>query len=111
MIVMRAENAVPYQPAGHFGFVSLKYHNKDELNGAMSLGLSKLEPGGYTDFSPRPVDMIYYVLEGQLTIRNDQETVVPGPNCSVRFEAGEKREVRNETDQPAAMLVIASFPH
>ena len=110
MIIKRADEAQQYEAAGHVGMVPLKYHPKEESPAmALSLGLSKFHPGGTTGYDKRPVEMIYFVLEGELTLRTEEGETRMHKYDSVHFMVDEYREMRNVSNEEASMLVFASF--
>ena len=55
-------------------------------------------------------DVIYYILEGEMTVTNKEKEVVLRTGDSVRFEVNEYRELMNKSNDVAKMLVIAAIP-
>ena len=110
MKIQRLNDAASYEASGHEGMIPLKYHAKEESpEMALSLGLSKFFPGGSTGYDKRPIEMIYFVLEGELTLKTEDGEFYLSKYDSVRFDKNEYREVRNDSVMEASMLVFASF--
>ena len=111
MKIMRLADAKPYDAPGHFGMTPLRLHSA-ELSGGkhLTLGLSMFLPGGGAEFSkvPETMDMnlIYYVVQGEMTVTTETETFVLRAGDSVEWVPGDGRGIKNETNQPASMLVI-----
>jgi quercetin dioxygenase-like cupin family protein len=102
----------PYQAPKHFNMTALKLHGKEET-GAQKfwMGLSHFLPGGGAEFDASPVEKIYFVLEGEVTVINDKkEKIMLKAWDSIHIGAGEGREIINETNRPASMLVVINYP-
>jgi quercetin dioxygenase-like cupin family protein len=102
----------PYQAPKHFNMTALKLHGKEET-GAQKfwMGLSHFLPGGGAEFDASPVEKIYFVLEGEVTVIDDKkEKIVLKAWDSIHIGAGEGREIINETNRPASMLVVINYP-
>lgn len=50
----------------------------------------------------------FYVLEGEITIRVDGQTIVARPGAFVNLPKGSVHSFRNETDRTARMLVLVA---
>ncbi len=74
--------------------------------GFASLGLSHFLPGGGAESSASPIEKIYFVLSGEVTIVTDAGETVLGPLDSCWLAAGERRSIINNTTLPASMLVV-----
>jgi quercetin dioxygenase-like cupin family protein len=74
------------------------------------VGLSHFLPGGGAQSSASPLERIYVVVSGQLTVTSDGEEAVLGPLDSVCFAPGEARTLVNHTTLPATMLVLMPYP-
>lgn len=86
---------------------------KDELN-ATELGLTvlELEPGGKGkehDETASGQEEIYYVVEGEINIHLDDETVTLGGGEAIRLDASQRRQIENSGGE-RAMLVLAGAP-
>ncbi len=101
----------PHHVPGHYDMVSLDIHGKDPKgpHNALILGLSQFLPGGGAERSELQADVIYYMLEGEMTILNAQGETTIGAGDSVRFAKQEVRELINRGTLTAKMLVIAGL--
>ncbi len=57
-----------------------------------------------------PLERIYVVLEGEITVTTEAGDAVLGPLDSCHIAAGEERTVENRANSVAAMLVIMPNP-
>jgi quercetin dioxygenase-like cupin family protein len=109
---VEVKNVKPYQAPKHFNMVALKLHGKEETDSQKFwMGLSHFLPGGGAELDASPVEKVYFVLEGQVTvITGSKEKVVLSKWDSIHIGAGEEREIINETNSPASMLVVINYP-
>jgi glyoxylate utilization-related uncharacterized protein len=109
MKIIRKNQMVKYDPRGHYNMLAQRIHNK-EISGSemLTLGLSWFLPGGGAEFSKvaEGMELIYYIVEGIMTLTTDNETVLLDAGDSCFFKSGDGRSIKNESDRPAAMLVI-----
>ena len=111
MKVVRLADAFEYPGTGHVDMRALRLHNKETSNTVdYTLGLSHFLPGGGTEYVETGVELIYFILEGEMTVRTKDETIVLKKYDSIHFNVGDGKEIRNETNLPASMLVIAGMP-
>lgn len=109
MRVSRLKDAKGITPPKHYNMRTFGLHKKDP-NSSENLGLSisYYLPGGGAEFGKVPLEIIYYVLSGEITIKTGKEDIVLCAGDSIHISAGEEREVANESNYPASMLVIAN---
>jgi len=100
-----------YDVPGHFKMVALKLHGREETNcQGFWIELSHFLPGGGADFGHPPCDKVYFVLDGEVTVKSDTEEFALKKWDSIYIAPLEGREIINKTNQPASMLVIYSYP-
>lgn len=102
----------PYNAPKHYDMVALRLHGKEET-GAQKfwVGLSHFLPGGGAEYDESPVEKVYFVLEGEVTVIDAKgEKFVLGPWDSIYIGPNEGRKIINETNRPASMLVIINYP-
>ena len=103
-----------YDAAGHFGMTAMRIHGKEETGAEKFwIGLSTFLPGGGAEYAyeDNPLEKVYYVLEGEMTvIDKDGKKYVIHQNESISFAPNEGRDLINESNRPAAMLVIINYP-
>jgi len=101
----------PYQAPKHFNMSALRLHGKEE-SGAQKfwMGLSHFLPGGGAEYDESPTEKIYFVLEGEVTVISKEERIVLKTWDSIHIGPCEGREIINETNKPASMLVVINYP-
>ena len=100
-----------YAAPGHFGMVAMKLSGKEETGAEKFwIGLSHFLPGGGAEYAyeDSPTEKVYFVLEGEITVKTKKEEVTLGPFDSVYLAPNEGRELINKTNKPVSMLVIIS---
>jgi len=111
MLVKRFADARPYDAPNHRGVVGLRLQGFEE-GGPVNhwVGLSQFLPGGGAGPDAPPVERVYVVLEGEMTvIAGGTESVLkPMDSCSI--PAGEMREIVNRGNHVCKMLVALSYP-
>lgn len=112
MRVTRLADARPYQAPKHFDVSALRLQGLEATPaGFCSVGLSYYLPGGKAEMSAGPQEKIYVVIDGELVVEiGGGEKTVLKPMDSCLIEAGESREVRNETNRTATLLVVMPLP-
>jgi quercetin dioxygenase-like cupin family protein len=112
MRVTRLDQALPYSAPRHSNVASLRLQGLEATPAAFcSVGLSYYLPGGKAEMSAGPQEKIYVMIDGELTVAlEDGGSTVLKRLDSCLIEAGEAREVRNETNAVATMLVVMPAP-
>jgi uncharacterized cupin superfamily protein len=72
-------------------------------------GAAHVPPGGDPTHghSHRTIEEIYFVLDGEITIKLGDEVTKLGPRDAVRISPGTTRAVRNDSDQEAAFAMCS----
>lgn len=99
----------PYVAPGHFDMVALKLHGLEESGvSKFWMGMSYFLPGGGAEYAyeDSPTEKIYFVLDGEITVKSKDETFVLRKNDSLFIGPNEGREMINETNQVATVLVV-----
>lgn len=103
----------PYEAPGHFGMTAMRLQGKEE-SGAQKfwMGLSHFLPGGGAEwgYEDNPLEKIYFVLEGEITVKSKTEEFVLRKWDSLFMGPNEGREIINNTNKPASMLVVINYP-
>jgi quercetin dioxygenase-like cupin family protein len=73
------------------------------------LGLSQILPGGRTDLNASPIEKMYVVVEGEVTIETPEGESVLRALDSCRIAPGEARALKNRTNRPAMVLLAMPF--
>ncbi|MEM8935992.1 MAG: cupin domain-containing protein [Pseudomonadota bacterium] len=74
------------------------------------VGLSHILPNGGTTMEGTPLEKVYVVLTGEITIVTKEGRTKLGVHDSCHIPADEVRQVINETTKPASMIVIMPYP-
>jgi len=111
MQVTRLADAASYEAPKHFDMRGLRLQGHDATDTTTFwVGLSHFLPGGGAERSAAPVERVYVVLDGHITVTTDDESVVLGPHDSVAIAPGETRAVVNHTNLPASAIIIMAYP-
>ncbi len=105
----RIGDALAFQPAGHNGVAPVRLTGT-AADESISVVLSSYEPGARAERSPDPVDTVYLVLTGQLTVSLDNGQIELTHLDSLFLPAGCVRAVDNLTAELASMFVIRPNP-
>jgi uncharacterized cupin superfamily protein len=73
-------------------------------------GMAHVPPGGdpTRGHSHRTIEEIYFVLEGELTVKLGDDVLTLGPRDAVLIPAQTPRAVRNDSDSEAVLLMIST---
>jgi mannose-6-phosphate isomerase-like protein (cupin superfamily) len=106
------EEAVKYSPPKHSENCHAMHlqHRNLGSEAPFWVGCSYYLPGAKADWDASPLDKVYVVLEGELTMAFDDQEVKLGPMDSITIGPGENRQVRNDTNRVATMLVVMPYP-
>ena len=102
-----------YEAPGHFGMTAMRLHGKEETGiQKFWMGLSHFLPGGGAEwaYEDSPLEKVYFVLEGEMTVKSKKEEIVLRKWDSLYLGPNEGREVINNTNKPASMLVVINYP-
>lgn len=111
MKVTRLDDANPYSAPKHFGCATLRLHGVDASpTEAFTVGFSHFLPGGGCEFDATPLEKVYVVTEGQVTVRTESDEVTLERYDSIYLAPNEARAIENRTNQPASMLVVMPYP-
>jgi quercetin dioxygenase-like cupin family protein len=112
MRVTRLADAKPYDAPMHSDVTALRLQGLEASPaGFCSVGLSYYRPGAKAAMSAGAQEKIYVVLDGEVAVElADGQKSFLHPMDSCLIEANEAREVRNETDRMATLLVVMPLP-
>lgn len=111
MQVVRHSDAKAYEAPGHFDMSCVRLQGFDASDaGNCWVGLSTFEPGGGAEMGATPIEKVYVVLSGEMTVTTVEGSVVLGPLDSCVLKADEARSVTNNSNNVATMLVIMEYP-
>jgi len=98
-------------PPKHFNVVSGRFQGAAETGlTKFWMGMSHYLPGGGVEFSgaDSAEDKVYFILEGELTVKTETEEFVLKQWDSLYIGPHEAREIINNTSRPATMLVVVN---
>ncbi|HEX3690379.1 MAG TPA: cupin domain-containing protein [Solirubrobacteraceae bacterium] len=111
MHVTRLSDAAPYDAPKHHAMVGLRLQGLDvSPTENFWVGLSQFLPGGGAESDATPLEKVYVVLDGAVTVVTDEGEAELGPFDSCHLAAGERRSVENRTNRTASMLVVMPYP-
>jgi quercetin dioxygenase-like cupin family protein len=107
MQVIGIEDAGTYQAPGHFDVRTLRLQGADATPVThFTVGLSVFLPAGGCEMSTTPLEKVYVVVEGEVTIITESGEATLGPLDSVYLAPNEARAIENRTNKAATMLVV-----
>ena len=111
MHLKRFADAAPYEAPNHWGVVGLRLQGFEEGGPTDQwVGLSQFLPGGGAGPDSTPVEKVYVVLEGEMTVEVGETEIVLGPLDSCTIPAGEVRRIENRSNHVCKMLVVIPYP-
>ena len=107
MKVVRVGEGRHYDPPGHWGCWPLRIHGKEE-SGTQGLMISYAHflPGGGGKDDGAPIERVYYILSGSITIKAGGEEATLNAGDSVYRPANEPGVFINNGVVPSTNLVI-----
>jgi quercetin dioxygenase-like cupin family protein len=111
MLLKRFNDAKPYEAPNHRGVVGLRLQGF-EPGGPTNqwVGYSQFLPGGGAGPDSTPLEKIYVVLSGRMTVIVGGRETVLGPMDSCTIAPGETREIINRSNEVCGMLVVIPYP-
>jgi|SRR5215510_7996580 len=111
MKVVRIGDAGPYTAPKHFDMRSLRLQGFEaSATKGFWVGLSHFLPGGGAERDATPIEKVYVVIAGEVTVVTDSGEATLGPLDSCHLEPNEARSIVNKTNLPATMLVVLPYP-
>jgi glyoxylate utilization-related uncharacterized protein len=112
MQVTRFADSPRYDAPKHFDMRSLRLQGFEVSGSKFAwVGLSQYLPQGGAEMDAGPLEKIYVVLSGEITIQlGDGNAHVLRALDSCHIPGGEARAVRNNSNSVATMLVIMPHP-
>lgn len=110
---IEVKDVKPYAAPGHFNMTAMRLQGKEETGATKFwMGLSHFLPGGGAEwgYEDNPFEKVYFVLEGEITVKSKTEEFTLRKNDSLFIGPNEGREIINKTNFPASMLVIINYP-
>ena len=105
-----------YSAAGHYECVPTRLHDvdgggaNDIEGGKIIMGITYFVPGGSTEFTSNPMESIYYILTGEMTLKTEDGETVLHAGDSFHCVGGVNKSVRNTGTEVCQMLVVLQPP-
>jgi glyoxylate utilization-related uncharacterized protein len=110
MKVVRLDDARPYEAPLHYDCKALRLQGFDASDAAaFNVGLSHFLPGGGCEYAATPIEKVYVVTEGEVTVITDDGEATLRPYDSIHLAPGEGRTIENRTNRHASMLTIMPY--
>jgi uncharacterized cupin superfamily protein len=112
--ILRAGDAPDYTgeaPGAFLGYARPMGSEQLGLNvRVLAPGMAHVPPGGdpTRGHSHRTIEEIYFVLDGELTIKLGDDVSTLGPRDAVLIPAGTARATRNDSDREVAFLMVSA---
>ena len=111
MQIKKFNNAEQYVAPNHQECHSLRLAGFEEKGPEnFWVGHSNFLPGGGAGPDASPLEKVYYILEGELTIDVAGKSEIAFKGDTVFIPGGESREIRNKTNEIVRMLVVMPYP-
>ncbi len=111
MLVKRFSDAKPYTAPNHFDCRAIRLQGWEEGGPVGSwVGLSHFLPGGGAGPDASPLEKVYVVVAGEVTVRAEGQEVVLQAFDSCYIGPNVVREVKNESNAVASMIVVMPYP-
>ncbi len=111
MNVTRFDDARPYSAPKHFDCRTLRLQGAEASpTETFTVGVTHFLPGGGCEFDATPLEKVYVVVDGQVTVRTSDDEVTLEQYDSVYLAPNEARAIENRTNRPASMLVVMPYP-
>ena len=107
MIVTPSGEGQSYVAALHHGCEAKRVQG-GEVSPVTSflMGISNFAPGGGADWDATNAEKVYLVLEGEITVETENETVTLHERDSVFLASNERRRIVNESDASCVLAVV-----
>jgi glyoxylate utilization-related uncharacterized protein len=111
MEITRYDEAPSYEAPGHFDVYGLRLQGFEVTKTRnFWMSISHFLPGGGCEYGTTPIEKVYFVLDGEVTIKTEEGEVVLKKWDSIYLAPNETRSILNKTNSPASMLVAMPYP-
>ena len=110
--ITRVNESYNYEANNHFDVRTTRLHDPQDVNdGALTIGLSHFLPGGGCSFSNNPLESVYYIVEGEMTLTTDDEETVLRAGDSFHCGPHTNKGILNTGCVCTKMLVCLTNPN
>lgn len=109
--VTKANEAYTYEAPGHYDVRTTRLHDPKDVNeGQIIMGMSHFLPGGGCEMGANPLEFIYYIVEGEMTVELEDQKIVLKTGDSIHCGAFTKKAIVNTGVNTCRMLVVLRPP-
>ena len=102
MEVTRYDEAPSYEAPGHFDVYGLRLQGFEvSKTRNFWMSISHFLPGGGCEYVATPLEKVYFVLDGEITVKTEEGEIVLKKYDSVYLAPDEARSIVNHTNSPA----------
>jgi mannose-6-phosphate isomerase-like protein (cupin superfamily) len=108
MKVIKSHEGTTYDAKLHYNMWGVRKFGKPEGSNGLTVSVSEFLPNGGADMSDAPIERIYYVLRGSITVENGTtgEKFVINENDMIYIGPGEKRSMTVNGNIAAQVMVM-----
>ena len=111
MQVRRFQDAPSYDAPNHWGVTGLRLQGFEDGGPENQwVGFSQFLPGGGAGPDSSPMEKVYVVIEGEMTVEIDGVQTVLGPMDSATIPANQVRRIENRSNHVCKMIVVMPYP-
>jgi hypothetical protein len=115
MQITRFKNAPHYHAPNHVDMRCLRLQGHEATQTQhLWMGISQVLPGGHTGLDASPMEKHYVVLQGELVLISELDgqttQATLAVHDSVSFAPGEKRQLVNQSNVVATVLLAMPYP-
>ena len=109
--ITRKTEAYTYEAPGHVRCMPTRQHDPNEVDGGkMIMGITYFLPGGGCEYGANPLESIYYILTGEMTLKTEDGETVLHAGDSFHCAGGVAKSVTNTGTEVTQMLVCLLPP-
>jgi quercetin dioxygenase-like cupin family protein len=109
--VNRVSDVVQYTAPNHHGCSSFRLQGWDASSAEnFWVGLTHFLPGGGATHEATPLEKVYVVISGEVTVVTDTGEVTLRALDSCHIAPNEARTVINRSNTPSTMVVVMPYP-
>ena len=110
--IVRKSDAYAYEAPGHYNMLPTRLHNPEDVNdGKLVVGLSHFLPGGGCQFGNNPMESVYYIISGEMTLTTDDGETVLHEGDTFHCGPGTNKGIQNNGTETCKMLVCLTNPN
>lgn len=110
--ITKKDEAYSYDAAKHYDVRTTRLHDPQDVNdGKLTIGLSHFLPGGGCEFGNNAKESVYYIIEGEMTVKTDDNEVTMYAGDSFHCGPFTNKSIHNNGSVCTKMLVCLTDPN